>query len=79
MYLYPSLQTQVCETSDMATSNRRLGITRKLVVLQDEASAAEMDYTMYVIVLCYDLHTSPYILTLISFLVFDIAHNLTHI
>lgn len=42
------LKTQVCEMTDLAATNRRLGKTRKLRKLEEtgQLSAAEMDYTM---------------------------------
>ncbi len=40
------LKAEVCENTEAAATNRRLGKTRKLAELGDRPSAAEMNYTM---------------------------------
>ena len=40
------LKSEVCTITDTAASNRKLGLTRKLVELGDRQSAADMEYTM---------------------------------
>ena len=40
------LKSCVCTITDTAASNRKLGLTRKLVELGDNPSAADMEYTM---------------------------------
>lgn len=44
------LKTGVCETCEIAATNRRLGITRKLAMLENRTSSAEMGYVMHALV-----------------------------